>query len=88
MQKHNPQWSQIPNPNSILIVGGSGPGKTNALLNLPNHKQKIDHFFCMSKIHMSQSISIINKIEEVGLKHFSDPKAFIEYSNDMKDIED
>ena len=37
---------------------------------------------------MSQSISIINKIEEVGLKHFKDPKAFIEYSNDMKDIED
>ena len=24
--------------------------------------------------------------EEVGLKHFNDPKAFIEYSNDMQDV--
>ena len=26
---------------------------------------------------------LINKRESVGLKHFNDPKAFIEYSNDM-----
>ena len=25
---------------------------------------------------------LINKREKVGLNHFSDPKAFIEYSND------
>ena len=29
---------------------------------------------------------LINKGESVGLKHFSDPKAFIEYSNDMHDV--
>ena len=27
---------------------------------------------------------LINKIESVGLNHFNDPKAFIEYSNDMQ----
>ena len=35
---------------------------------------------------------LINKREKVGLDHFNDPKAFIEYSNDMldayKNIED
>ena len=29
---------------------------------------------------------LINKRESIGLKHFNDPKAFIEYSNDMQDV--
>ena len=29
---------------------------------------------------------LINKRESAGLHHFNDPKAFIEYSNDMQDI--
>ena len=29
---------------------------------------------------------LINKTESVGLKHFNDPKAFIEYSNDMHSV--
>ena len=29
---------------------------------------------------------LIKKRENIGLKHFNDPKAFIEYSNDMYDI--
>ena len=29
---------------------------------------------------------LIKKREEVGLKHYDDPKAFIEYSNDMQDV--
>ena len=29
---------------------------------------------------------LINKRESTGLKHFNDPKAFIEYSNDMQDV--
>ena len=28
---------------------------------------------------------LFDKIEVTGLKHFSDPKAFVEYSNDMQD---
>ena len=35
---HNPNWSYIPNrPYGILIIGGSGSGKTNVLLNLTKH---------------------------------------------------
>ena len=29
---------------------------------------------------------LINKRESTGLKHFNDPKAFIEYSNDMQKV--
>ena len=29
---------------------------------------------------------LINKLEKVGLDHFNDSKAFIEYSNDMQDV--
>ena len=29
---------------------------------------------------------LINKRESTGLKHFDDPKEFIEYSNDMQDV--
>ena len=29
---------------------------------------------------------LINKIQSKGLKHLKDPKAFIEYSNDMQDV--
>ena len=33
--KHNKNWPYNPNhPYSILIIGGSGSGKTNSLLNL------------------------------------------------------
>ena len=40
---HNPTWLEIPDhPYRILIVGGSGSGKTKALHNLINHEPDID----------------------------------------------
>ena len=37
---HTPNWSYITeNPYRILIIGGSGPGKTNVLLNVIKHQQ-------------------------------------------------
>ena len=36
-KKHNEKWPYIPyHAYRILIIGGSGPGKTNTLLNLTN----------------------------------------------------
>ena len=36
---HNPNWPYSPDhPCRILIIGGSGSGKTNALLNLIKHQ--------------------------------------------------
>ena len=34
IKEHNPNWPQIPDhPYRILIIGGSGSGKTNLLFN-------------------------------------------------------
>ena len=51
--KHNPNWPYIPDhPYKILIIGGSGSGKTNVLLNLINNQPDIDKYICMQKILM------------------------------------
>ena len=37
IKEHNPNWQQIPDhPYRILIMEGSGSGKTNSLFNLIN----------------------------------------------------
>ena len=36
--------------------------------------------------HEAKYEILMNKRESVGLKHFNDPKALIEYSNDMEDV--
>ena len=41
----------------------------------------------MQRIHMKKKYQyLINKREKVGLNHFNDPKAFMEYSNDIQDV--
>ena len=40
----------------------------------------------MQRICMKKYQYLINKHEKVGLNHFNDPKAFMEYSNDMQDV--
>ena len=74
-------------PYRILIIGGSGSGKTNALLNLINNQSDIDKIYLYAKDPYEAKYQyLINKREKVGLDHFDDPKAFIEYSNDMHDV--
>ena len=44
--EHNLKWQYIPDhPYRIVIVGGSGSGKTNALLNLINNQPDIDKIY-------------------------------------------
>ena len=71
----------------ILIIGGSGSGKTNALLNLINNQPDIDKIYLYAKdIYKPKYQILINKRKSIGLKRFNDPKAFIEYLNDMQDV--
>ena len=44
--EHNSKWSYITDhPYRVLIVGGSGSGKINALLNLINNQPDIDKIY-------------------------------------------
>ena len=86
--EHNKNWPYIPDyPYRILIIGGSGSGKTNLLLNLIENQPDIDKIYLYAKDpYESKYQYLINKRESVGINHFNDPKAFIEYSNDMPDV--
>ena len=86
--EHNSKWPYIPDhPYRILIVVGSGAGKTNALLNLINNQPDIDKIYLSAKDRYEAKYQyLINKREKVGLNHFNDPKAFMEYSSDMQDV--
>ena len=86
--EHNSKWSYIPDhPYRIAIIGGSGSGKTNALLNLINNQPDIDKIYLSAKDPYEAKYQLlINKKKSTGLKYFNDPKAFIECSNDMQEV--
>ena len=75
------------NPYRILIIGGSGSGKTDALLNLIENQPNIDKINLYAKDPYEAKYKyLITKKEGVGIDHFNGPKAFIEYSNDMRNV--
>ena len=84
----NSKWPDIPDhPYRILIIGGSGSGKTNALLYLINNQPDIDKKYSYGKDPYELKYQyLINKCEKVGLNHYNYPEAFIEYSNDMQEF--
>ena len=85
MKEQYPNWPQIPDHlYRMLVIGGSGSGKTNSLLNLINHR--LDIYLYAKDPYEEKYQFLINKQESTGLNHVNDPKAFIEYSNDMDDI--
>ena len=61
------------------MIGGSGSGKTNTLLNLINNQPDIDKIYLYAKDRYEAKYQyLINKREKVGLKHYDDPKTIIE----------
>ena len=71
----------------MLIIGGSGSEKTNLLLNLIEKQPGIDKIYLYAKDPYEAKYQYLNnKRETVGINHFNDPKAFIEYSNGMRDV--
>ena len=88
--QHNLKRPYIPDhPYRMLIIGGSGSGKANALLNSISDQLHIDQIYLYVKDTYEVKYQfLINKRESTGLKHLNDSKAFIENSNDMQDVKE
>ena len=86
--KNNANWPYIPDhPYRILIIGGSGSGKTNTLLNLINEQRDTDKIYLYAKdLSESKYEHLIKNRGNAGIKHLNDLKAFIDCSNTMDDV--
>ena len=86
--EHNSKWPYIPDHRyRILIVSGSGSGKTDGLFNLINNQPDIDKIYLYAKDPYEAKYQyLIKKREKVGLNHHDDPKAFMEYSDYVQDV--
>ena len=86
--EHNENWPYIPDkPYGILIIGGSGSGKTSVLLNFIDNQPDIGKIYLYAKDPYEAKYQYsINKRESVGINRFNDPKSFMKYSDDMRDV--
>ena len=56
--ENNPNWPQIPDhPYRILIIVGSGSGKTNSLFNLINRQPDVDKIYLYAKDQSKENIN-------------------------------
>ena len=87
-KKHNEKWPYIPDhPYRILIIGGSGSGKTNALINLINEQNDIDKIYLYAKdLSEPKYEYLIKNHKNTGIKHLNDPNPFIECSDTIGDV--
>ena len=70
-----------------MIIGGSGSGKTNALLNLINEQDDIDKMYLYAKdLNGPRYEFSIKKRENAGIKHLDDPNVFNECFDTMDDV--
>ena len=73
----------------MLLIGSSGSGKANALLNLiqKDNNNFIDKIYLYAKdLEEPKYQLLIEKRENAGIKNLNDPNAFIEYSNTIDDV--
>ena len=85
---HNPNWSYIPDhPYIILIIGGSGLGKANMLLNLiKNHWPDFKKIYLYVKDPFELKYQLVmNGREKVEIEILKNPKAFINYLQTIDD---
>ena len=87
-KEHNEKWPYISDhPYRILIIGGSGSGKTNTLLHLIKEQDDIDKIYLYGKDLSEPKFEyLIKNCENIGTKHLNDSKAFIGFSNTMDDV--
>ena len=88
IKEQNPHWPKIPDhPYRILIIGGSGSGKTSSLFNPINHLPNIDKIYLYAKDpYKAKYQFLIKNRVDVGTRHLNNSKAFMKCSNNMDDI--
>ena len=92
-KEHNEKWPYIPDhPYRILIIGGSGSGKTNALINLINEQHDIDKIITKSYFSVPQDVRLTSthylimkinnrrKLQNIAINNSAD----IDYKDLMK----
>ena len=85
----NLNWSYIPNHRyRILIIGDSGLGKVNVLLNLiKRQRPDADIIYLNVKDPFESEYQLLfNGWEQVGIKQKKNPKAFIHNSQTIDDV--
>ena len=87
-KEHNNKWLYIPDhPYRILIIGRSGSGNTNALLNLVKKQDDIGKIYLYAKdLSKPKYEFLIKKRDDAEIKHLNNSNAFIERSNTMDDV--
>ena len=87
-KKHNEKWPYIPDYlYRILIIGGSGSGKTNALLNLIKEQDDISKIYLYAKDLTEPKYEfLIKKRKNTRIKHLNDSNAFIQCSSTMDEV--
>ena len=87
-KERNEKWPYIPDHSyRILIILGSGSGKTDALIDLINEQNNIDKVYLYPRdLSEPKYEYLIKKRENAEIKHLNNPNAFIEYSNTMDDV--
>ena len=80
---NNKDW-----PYRKLVIGASGSGKINYLLNsIQRENSIVDKIYLYAKdLEEPKYKLLIDKREKAGINFNNDPTAFTEYSNSMDDI--
>ena len=87
-KKHNEKWPCISDhPYRILITGGFGSWKTNALLNLVNKQNNIDKIYSYAKDLNEQKYEyLIRKRKNTEINYWNYSNAFIQCSKTTDDV--
>ena len=86
---HNPIWPYISDqPDRIFIIGDSGSGKTNVLLNfIKDQRPGIDKIYLYVKDSFESKYKLlINGKEKVRIKKSNNHKVVIDYSQAIDDV--
>ena len=83
-KEYNLKMSYIPNhPYRVLIIGGSG----STQIKDQNSNEVIDKIYLYDKdLSKPKYQLLIKKVEDPGIKHLNDPKAFKKYSKTIDNV--